>query len=514
MAGSFLSSNSLVFSVTQDYRKVAFVLLPGFALNSSMMSTCDQGLNLRSTTPFTAMKTRRTSSTFITNALGNITIGSDCDSQSASQEPMSQDQNIKMASFPRLSIDITKPCLSQEPLGTPDYSTPQDQQFHVDYDISTQQDTMDSRSPAQSPQRSKRPRHSEGGEEVTSQPSQTCSFTRSQPEASVSNTCCTSSLPPLPRGKSRFSRMSSNDPVTFHNPFYEEAGPDQLHQFDSRLNKTYLSTGRLNCDFKVVREIGNGNFSKVHLAVHRLDGTEYAIKRTRSVVNDDQGRNRWLQEVQALAAVQSHPNIVHYYTCWAEQDVHGEHFYIQLELCEKSLQDVFSGNNTPMKETELVDILKQLASALHHIHSRGLVHLDIKPDNIYVGKDGKYKIGDFGLATMKHGHWRVQEGDARYCPQELLNNNYHHLEKADVFALGATLYELASGSPLPSGGTTYHKIRQGKLVLLPMFSEAFQKMLRSLMAEDPKERPSCEQILHSSLIRRHPVTVTTAARQT
>lgn len=57
----------------------------------------------------------------------------------------------------------------------------------------------------------------------------------------------------------------------------------------------------------------------------------------------------------------------------------------------------------------------QMASALDHMHKRGIVHLDIKPDNIYCSRDGSdgFKLGDFGLATLKSGHWRVQEGDSR-----------------------------------------------------------------------------------------------------
>ena len=55
-----------------------------------------------------------------------------------------------------------------------------------------------------------------------------------------------------------------------------------------------------------------------------------------------------------------------------------------------------------------------MAAALMHIHSKGMVHLDVKPDNIYNSSDGTYKLGDFGLATVRSGQWRVQEGDARY----------------------------------------------------------------------------------------------------
>ncbi len=61
-------------------------------------------------------------------------------------------------------------------------------------------------------------------------------------------------------------------------------------------------------------------------------------------------------------------------------------------------------------------LLPQMASALAHIHARNVVHIDIKPDNIYTSQAGLFKLGDFGLATLKHGHYRVQEGDSRWGP--------------------------------------------------------------------------------------------------
>ncbi len=66
----------------------------------------------------------------------------------------------------------------------------------------------------------------------------------------------------------------------------------------------------------------------------------------------------------------------------------------------------------------------------------------------------------------------------RYCPQELLNANYHHLDKADIFGLGATLYELATGAEMPKGGPGYQRLRQGKLALLPHCSRQFQDLLK------------------------------------
>lgn len=122
-------------------------------------------------------------------------------------------------------------------------------------------------------------------------------------------------------------------------------------------------------------------------------------------------------------------------------------------------------------------IFLQIAKALLFIHSRGIAHLDVKPDNIYV-KLGVYKLGDFGCATMIDKSLPVEEGDARYMPQEILNENYDYLDKVDIFSLGASIYELVKGSPLPESGSHFLHLREGKLPLLPSHSMQFQNLIK------------------------------------
>lgn len=118
-----------------------------------------------------------------------------------------------------------------------------------------------------------------------------------------------------------------------------------------------------------------------------------------------------------------------------------------------------------------------MAKALQFIHKRGIVHLDLKPDNIYV-KNGIYKLGDFGFATSINKELPIEEGDSRYMPLEILNENYDHLEKVDIFSLGATTYELARGSILPKSGSQFMNIREGKISLLPGYPLQFQNLIK------------------------------------
>lgn len=114
---------------------------------------------------------------------------------------------------------------------------------------------------------------------------------------------------------------------------------------------------------------------------------------------------------------------------------------------------------------------------MQFIHERGIAHLDVKPDNIYI-KNGVYKLGDFGCATLIDKSLPIEEGDARYMPQEILNEKYDHLDKVDIFSLGAAIYELIRGLPLPESGSQVLNLKGGKLPLLPGHSLQLQNLLK------------------------------------
>lgn len=121
----------------------------------------------------------------------------------------------------------------------------------------------------------------------------------------------------------------------------------------------------------------------------------------------------------------------------------------------------------------------QVANALRFIHEKGIAHLDLKPDNIYV-KNGVYKLGDFGCATLIDSSLPIDEGDARYMPQEILNENYDHLDKVDIFSLGVSIYQLIRKSTMPESGCHFLNLKEGKLPLLPGHSLQFQNLLKVL----------------------------------
>ncbi|XP_018509712.2 wee1-like protein kinase isoform X2 [Brassica rapa] len=247
-------------------------------------------------------------------------------------------------------------------------------------------------------------------------------------------------------------------------------------------------------DFHEIQQIGAGNFSRVFKVLKRIDGCLYAVKySTRKLILDSE-RRKAMMEVQALAALGFHENVVGYYNSWFEN----EQLYIQLELCDHSLS---KKSSLKISEREILVIMHQIAKALHFVHEKGIAHLDVKPDNIYI-KNGVCKLGDFGCATRLDKSLPVEEGDARYMPQEILNENYEQLDKVDIFSLGVTVYELIRGSPLTESRNQSLNIKEGKLPLLPGHSLQLQQLLKTMMDRDPTRRPSAREVMEHPMFDR------------
>ncbi|AAF02869.1 Similar to Wee1 protein kinase [Arabidopsis thaliana] len=250
-------------------------------------------------------------------------------------------------------------------------------------------------------------------------------------------------------------------------------------------------------DFHEIRQIGAGHFSRVFKVLKRMDGCLYAVKHSTRKLYLDSERRKAMMEVQALAALGFHENIVGYYSSWFEN----EQLYIQLELCDHSLSALPKKSSLKVSEREILVIMHQIAKALHFVHEKGIAHLDVKPDNIYI-KNGVCKLGDFGCATRLDKSLPVEEGDARYMPQEILNEDYEHLDKVDIFSLGVTVYELIKGSPLTESRNQSLNIKEGKLPLLPGHSLQLQQLLKTMMDRDPKRRPSARELLDHPMFDR------------
>ncbi|CAK1546514.1 unnamed protein product [Leptosia nina] len=282
-----------------------------------------------------------------------------------------------------------------------------------------------------------------------------------------------------------------------------------------RLRESNIS--RYNVEFQELGVIGCGSFGRVTKCLNKLDGCVYALKRSLRPVAGSYAERAAINEVYAHAALGKHPHVVRYYSAWAEDD----HMIIQNEYCDGgSLQQKLEAG--PLPESELLLLLAHIGDGLSYIHSMHLVHMDLKPGNIFICRedlastsdsdDGydddeapsrpiakhKYKIGDLGHVTCISAPL-VEEGDCRYLPNEILQEDFSHLTKADIFAFGLTLFEAAGGGPLPKNGDKWHDYRESRLPDLPNISREFNDLLKKMVDPDPTQRPS------AASLRRHPL---------
>jgi serine/threonine protein kinase len=137
-----------------------------------------------------------------------------------------------------------------------------------------------------------------------------------------------------------------------------------------------------------------------------------------------------------------------------------------------------------------------LALEFLHRSNNGMCHLDIKPENIFIKKDPDvFKLGDFGLVAKLDFHRDVEEGDSRYMSMELLSGDHQDLTKSDIFSLGATLYEISVGRPLPMNGDEWQAIRAGSLQPLPDTPFEMEMIIRECMNPTYSNRPSAAELL-------------------
>uniref|UniRef100_A0A8D2B1L1 Wee1-like protein kinase n=1 Tax=Sciurus vulgaris TaxID=55149 RepID=A0A8D2B1L1_SCIVU len=291
----------------------------------------------------------------------------------------------------------------------------------------------------------------------------------------------------------------------------------------SVLRETNMAS-RYEKEFLEVEKIGVGEFGTVYKCIKRLDGCVYAIKRSTKPFTGLSNENLTLHEVYAHAVLGHHPHVVRYYSSWAEDD----HVIIQNEYCNGgSLQAAISENTKSgnhFQEPKLKDILLQISLGLKYIHNSGMVHLDIKPSNIFICHKMQsdspgvpeeveneadwflsacviYKIGDLGHVTSISKP-KVEEGDIRFLANEILQEDYEHLSKADVFALGLTIAVAAGAEALPTNGSAWHHIRKGNFPDVPQeLSEDFHNLLKKMIHPEPAERPSAAALARNRVLR-------------
>lgn len=212
--------------------------------------------------------------------------------------------------------------------------------------------------------------------------------------------------------------------------------------------------------FKVISLLGKGGMGEVYLAEDTKLGRKVAIKSLPTeLLEDDQAKRRLMREARAAARL-DHPNICAIYEIGEEDN----HNFIVMQYIEgDTLSLRIKRNEVRLKES--IDIAIQIAAALSSAHSNGIIHRDIKPQNIIVSNDGVVKVLDFGLVKALQQEKADEEerasqlliteagailGTAAYMSPEQVKNGTLS-PASDLFSLGALLYECVTSRPAFTG---------------------------------------------------------------
>ena len=252
----------------------------------------------------------------------------------------------------------------------------------------------------------------------------------------------------------------------------------------------------INYRYVLNKSIGRGSFGEVWLATDKKIGINVAIKIY--VALDSRGLDEFKNEFKSVYSLH-HPNLLKadYF------DNAGEQPYLVMQYCPSSAVKLIG----EISEDEIWKFIHDVASGLAYLHENDIVHRDIKPDNILKDAAGHYVITDFGLSlkmrsTLRRASTRLknnasdQAGSISYMAPELFKAEPESVKATDIWALGATIYELATGS-LPFMG-------QGGVMQLhgaetPKLPSAFSKRLSDLMGKclsaNTWDRPTAQDIV-------------------
>lgn len=217
--------------------------------------------------------------------------------------------------------------------------------------------------------------------------------------------------------------------------------------------------------YEILEQIGSGGMSNVYKAkCHRLNRL-VAIKILKSELAEDADfRRRFRDESQAVAML-SHPNIVSVYDVSRDGDVE----YIVMELIDGITLKQYMERRGLMDWRESLHFIIQIMRGLSHAHSRGIIHRDIKPQNIMVLRDGSVKVADFGIACLANaGQTLTQEalGSVHYISPEQARGDRTDA-RSDIYSAGVVLYEMLTGR-LPFEGNSAVSVAIQHLSSVPL----------------------------------------------
>ncbi|XP_078363568.1 serine/threonine-protein kinase Nek1-like isoform X2 [Oculina patagonica] len=263
--------------------------------------------------------------------------------------------------------------------------------------------------------------------------------------------------------------------------------------------------------YEVIRTLGKGAGGRVLLATEKEDKRHVAIK---EIILDPNKKNKTkdavLKEASILAHLK-HPHVVSLQESFFDSSE--ELLFIVQDFCDGgTLQDQIVNareKNSPFSEEQIMQWFIQMTMALHHIHSKKVLHRDLKSQNVFLTKKGVIKIGDFGISRMMENTFDMAQtccGTPCYLSPELCQD-MPYSSKADVWALGCLLFEMCAlryAFDASNFVSLFYKIVKVDHGEVPsQYSSSLEALIKQLLAKSPDDRPSAGTVLNLSFVQEH-----------
>ncbi|MDP4096816.1 Stk1 family PASTA domain-containing Ser/Thr kinase [Paenibacillus sp. P96] len=254
--------------------------------------------------------------------------------------------------------------------------------------------------------------------------------------------------------------------------------------------------------YDIIERIGGGGMALVYRAQDILLNRNVAVKVLRQqFVHDEEFIRRFRREAQSAASL-SHQNVVSIYDVGQEEDIH----YIVMECVEgKNLNEIIK-ERAPLQVEEAVRIASQICDALEHAHHNQIIHRDIKPHNILIGRNGRVKVTDFGIARAVTSTTITQTGSVvgsvhYFSPEHAKGVTTG--EKSDLYSLGIVLYQMLTAqlpflgeSPISVALKHLQEEFEEPRKVNPLIPQSVENIILKSMRKNPQERyQSAEEMM-------------------
>ena len=269
----------------------------------------------------------------------------------------------------------------------------------------------------------------------------------------------------------------------------------EIKKYGKEHNYNNYSKTNLNY-YKIGRSIGHGAFGKVNIALHVLSGHIVAIKSFNKIKNTFP-INKIYYEIKLLKKLRNHKNIIKYFEHFENE----KHFFIVMENISGG--NLLNAINKMSKFSEMMakNIFRQLINTIKYLHSIGIVHRDIKPDNILLELDNTIKLCDFGVSKEVKENQLLTDscGTPAFVAPEILKDSPYNPYMTDIWSSGVVLYAMITGF-FPFRGvneTELHKnILSGMFPKLKDVSNELKDLLNKILEVNPNKRINIDNILN------------------